>query len=165
MKKSSIMKKIGLMLLVGILVLSVVACSQNKPTVEESPLAKESLSTIFDKIYEGAALETAGLAQTDITVENIEYYLGTSDIEFTEGMASEPMIGSSAHSMVLIRVEDGSDIEKIMSDIKTNVDPRKWICVGVETENVIVDNVDNMIILIMDEQSDVFHEAFLALIQ
>ena len=80
-------------------------------------------------------------------------------------MASEPMIGSSAHSIVLIRVNDGSDIAKIKEDIKTNVDPRKWICVGVDPENVVVDNIDNMIILIMDERSEEFHKAFLEIMK
>lgn len=172
MKNNNIMKKIGSLLLIGILTLTVVACSSNKPTTgepgkdpsaTESPLASESLSSILDKLYEKTGLETPKREQIEITSENIEYFLGTSNIEFTEGMASEPMMGSFAHSIVLIRVKEGSDVTKIMNDIKTNVDPRKWICVGVEPENVIVDNVDNMIILIMDEMSAEYHDAFLEL--
>jgi len=174
MKKVNIMKKIGSLVLIGLLTLNVVACSPIKPatgepgstpSVNENPLASESLSSILDKIYEKAGLETPKRAQTEITAENIEYYLGTSNIEFTEGMASEPMMGSFAHSIVLIRVKDGSDVTKIMDDIKTNVDPRKWICVGVEPENVIVENAGNMIILIMDELSENYHDAFSELVK
>lgn len=172
MKKNNIMKKIGCFVLIGILTLTVVACSPNKPTtgesgknpsVNENPLASEPLSSILDKIYEKAGLETPKLAHTEINAENIEYFLGTSNIEFTEGMASEPMMSSYAHSIVLIRAKDGSDVTKIMNDIKTNVDPRKWICVGVEPENVIVDNVGDLVILIMDERSEEFQNTFLEL--
>ena len=174
MKNNNIMKKIGSLLLIGILTLTVVACSPNNPTtgepgkgpsVNNNPLASESLGSILDKVYEKTGLETPQRAQTEITAENIEYYLGTSNIEYIEGMASEPMMGSFAHSIVLIRVKDGSDVTKIMNDIKTNVDPRKWICVGVEPENVIVENAGNMIILIMDEKSEEYHNAFLELVK
>ena len=169
MKNNIIMKKIGPMLLVCILILTVVACSPNESeqdsSVNKNPLASESLGSILDKVYENTGLETPQRAQTEITAENIEYFLGTSNIEFTEAMASEPMMGSFAHSIVLIRVKDGSDITKIKNDIKTNVNPRKWICVGVEPENVIVENAGNMIILIMDENSDEYHKAFLELVK
>lgn len=174
MKKNNIIKKFRLILLGCILLLTFVACSPNKSTngdtgkdnpVNENPLESESLSSILDKLYVEAGIETAELVQTEINAENIEYFLGTKDIEFTEAMASEPLMTSSAHSIVLLRVKVGSDIEKIKEDIKTNADPRKWICVGVEPENVIVDNVGNMIILIMDGNSAEFHKAFLELVK
>jgi len=143
-----------------------VACSQDKTTngdnsANENPLASETLGSILDKIYEKAAVETAQLGQIEVTEENIEYYLGTKDIEYTEAMASEPLMSSVAHSIVLLRVKEGSDIEKIKQDIKANVNPRKWICVGVEDENVIVDSVGNIVILIMDAKSDDFYKSFL----
>jgi len=172
MKKNNILKRVGSLILLGILAVTVVACSKSEPTtgesggnpsVNENPLDSESLSSILDKIYEKAGLETPKLAQTEINAENIEYFLGTNNIEYTEGMASEPMMGSFAHSIVLMRAKDGSDVTNIMNDIKTNVDPRKWICVGVEPENVIVDNIGNTIILIMDEMSEEYHNAFLEL--
>lgn len=168
MKKNNNMKKLRLITIIGLLLLTVVACSQNKPTngdnsANENPLATETISSILDKLYEKAGVETAQLGQTEVTEENIEYYLGTKDIEYTEAIASEPLMSSVAHSIVLLRIKEGSDIEKIKEDIKTNVDPRKWICVEVEKENVIVDSVGNMVILIMDEKSDEFHKAFIEL--
>ena len=48
---------------------------------------------------------------TEVTEENIEYYLGTKDIEYKEALASESGVGSIAHSVVLVRMKDGSDIE------------------------------------------------------
>ena len=38
--------------------------------------------------------------------------------------------------------------------IKDNVNPRKWICVGVEAEDVIVKNKGNLVILIMVENEE-----------
>jgi len=81
--------------------------------------------------------------------DNIEYYTGTTDIEYEEVLASEPMMGSIAHSVVLVKMKDGSDIEDAKTKIADGIDPRKWICVEVPEEDVIVKNKGNIIILIM----------------
>ena len=81
--------------------------------------------------------------------DNIEYYIGTTDIEYEEILASEPMMGSQAYSVVLVKMKDGADIEDAKQKILDNVDPRKWICVEVPKEDVIVKNRGNIIILIM----------------
>ncbi|HSN65364.1 MAG TPA: hypothetical protein VLS94_01935, partial [Fusibacter sp.] len=107
--------------------------------------------------------ELPSLANTELTEENEAYYIGTNDVAYTEALASEPMMSSIAHSVVLLRVEEGADIEKIKETIKTKVDPRKWICVGVEAEDVIVDNIGNLVILIMIDDSALLHDAFLTL--
>lgn len=141
---------------------------EQKPEVkpEEKPedsILKGELDKIIEKIYSITALKLPKTGTTVVTPENSKYYLGIDTITFTEGLASEPLMGSYAHSMVLLRVEDGADIDKIKADIKNNVDPRKWICVGVEPEKVVVDNIDNLIILIVDDSSEKFHDAFLSL--
>jgi len=48
------------------------------------------------------------LMNTEVNEENVEYFLGTKDIEYEEALASEPGIGSIAHSVVLVRVKDGA---------------------------------------------------------
>ncbi len=102
-----------------------------------------------------------GLMTTEITSENVAYYFGTEGIEFESGIASEPMMTSSAYSLCLIRVKEGADIEKIKTDIKENVDPRKWVCVGVEPENIFVDSYEDVVVLIMsDEQGTALYEGF-----
>ena len=90
-----------------------------------------------------------GLTNIEVTAGNVEGFLGTADIEYKEALASEPMVSSIAHSVVLVRVEDESKVEEVMAQIKDNVNPRKWICVGVEEDQVIVKNKGNLIILIM----------------
>ncbi|MDI9488487.1 MAG: hypothetical protein QM222_04050, partial [Bacillota bacterium] len=64
----------------------------------------------------------------------------------------------------LVRAKEGADIEKIKTDIKDNVNPMKWVCVGVSEENVIVDSIGDIIFLVMsDNQAQALHNAFLAL--
>ena len=111
-----------------------------------------SLDDIMTKLYQDIPEdERPMLANTKINEENIEYYLGTKDIKYAEALASEPMMGSIAHSVVLVRVEDNVNIEAVKTAIKENVNPRKWVCVGAEKEDLIVKNKGNLIILIMVE--------------
>ena len=133
-----------------------------KPADNESVLEGD-LSAIIQEIYKVSKLELPKTADTSLTEENESYYIGTTDAAYTEALASEPMMSSIAHSVVLLRVEDGADIDKIKEDIKSKVDSRKWICVGVEPENVIVDNIGNLVILIMSENSAALHDAFTSL--
>lgn len=90
---------------------------------------------------------------TEVTADNAQYYLGVTDIPYVRAIASEPMMSSVAHSVVLLEVKDGSDISSIKKQIKENVDGRKWICVGVEPENILVENIGNYVLLVMDEQA------------
>ncbi|MCL1866187.1 MAG: hypothetical protein FWF82_02130 [Oscillospiraceae bacterium] len=95
----------------------------------------------------------------------ITYYIGADDVDFTEAVASEPMI-NGGYSVVLLRMGENADIETEMAKIKNNVDPGKWICQVIDPQNVVVDSVAGLIILIMtndDGQREGIHEAFLAL--
>lgn len=169
------MKKIILYLVTVLLVLNLVGCSNDSnaanngdatettvPVVEESEVLG-SLEEIMKQVYDGTGLEFAKTVNTVINEENIAYFLGTNEIAYTEAVSSEPMISSVAHSVALIRVEDGADIEDIKAKIKASVDPIKWICVGVEEDEVIVDSIGNLVILIMDVNAETIHQSFLAL--
>jgi transcriptional antiterminator Rof (Rho-off) len=72
------------------------------------------------------------------------------------------MISTVPHSVVLLKMKDGADIEAAKKAVAENADPQKWICVGVSEENVVVESVGNYIILIMDDNSQKFRENFLA---
>ena len=110
-----------------------------------------SLGGIMDRLYEGVNAELPNTMQMEITKETSAYYLGIENMEFEEAVASEPMMGSIAHSICLVKVKEGTDVEKVKTEIKEKVDPRKWICVGVEREDVIVVNKGNIILLIIDQ--------------
>lgn len=112
-----------------------------------------TLEDIMTKLYADIPEEERPMMLTNMEVneENIEGFLGTGDIEYEEALASEPGISSIAHSVVLVRTKDNADIEKIKTTIKEKVNPRKWLCVGVEEDKVIVKNKGNLVILIMIE--------------
>lgn len=110
-----------------------------------------SLTDLLGAVYAGTDVGTAGLMTREITAENLSLYLGVDKLDFTEGVACEPMINARAHSVCLVRLKDGADVERVKKDIAAKVNPRKWICVGVEPENVRVENIGNLILLVMDD--------------
>ncbi|MCI8778928.1 MAG: hypothetical protein HFI86_02345 [Bacilli bacterium] len=120
-----------------------------------------NLSDIMNKVYAGVDEEMPEFQQTELTDDNIEYFLGTKDIDYKEGLASEPLINAMAHSVVLVRMNEGADIEEAKEKIKSSVNPRKWVCVEVDSKDVIVDSKGDMIILIMvNDYSKDFQKSF-----
>ena len=106
----------------------------------------------MSELYAGANIKEGdimGLANTEINDENLAYYLGVESLDYKEAVASESMVGSIAHSVVLVRMNEGADIEKAKKEINENVDPRKWICVGVE--EVKVETKGNMILVVLND--------------
>lgn len=166
------MKKLLLFMMTVTAVLSLAACkADNAEQTGSSAKLEGSLEEIMDKIYETAEIDdsfrdyvTNRTTKEVVTAERNEYYLGSADIEYKEALASEPMIQPGAYSLVLVRVNEGADIDKIKTQIKENVDPNKWICVRVQEENVIVDSIGDIVFLVMsDDQAKPLHDAFLAL--
>jgi hypothetical protein len=124
----------------------------------------DSLETIMESVYSRIGEKPMMTMNTVVSDENVKYYLGLESLNGAEALASESMIGAIAHSVVLLRAPQGSDVEALKKEIKEKVDPRKWICVGVEREEVIVDSIGNLIIMIIDGNNPTkLHEGFLNL--
>lgn len=153
------LKKLSIICL-SLMMLLLVGCSSKDKS--SADLSSMSLETMMEKMYEGIKEDQLpNLMNTPVTSENVAYYLGTDQVEFAEGLASEPMIGSIPHSVVLLKMKDGSNLEETKTLIKESVDPRKWICVEVEPNNVIVENKDNIIALMMvNENLDTIQKNF-----
>ena len=148
-------KNIGLLAVLIGMVLLLPACGQKN--------VEGTLEEIMAKVYADIPEEERPmmLMNTEVTEENVEYFLGTTEVEYEEALASESGVGSIAHSVVLVRVKDNADIEGIKTKIKESVNPRKWVCVGVEEDDVVVKNKGNLIILIMaDNGRDKLETAF-----
>ncbi len=164
------MKKGIILTLVITLAFLAIGCGANgseQTTVPQSNQLEGSLEDILAAIYEKADVESSfaeyietGLQTVDITSDRSEFYFGT-DVTFEEAIASEPIMSPSAYLLSLVRVSEEADIEAIMEDIRENVDPMRWICVGVDPDNIVVDHIGNVIILIMsDQEKDTLHQAF-----
>ena len=138
------MKKILLVFVAMFLALTLTGCGEKN--------VEGSLEEIMDKVYATIPEDQRPmmLMNVEVNKENVEMYLGTSDIEFEEALASESATGSIAHSVVLVRVKDNANVELIKEKIENSVNPRKWICV--EADEVEVESKGNLIILIMSSE-------------
>jgi len=108
-----------------------------------------TLEEIMEKVYGNIPEEELPmmLGNIELTSENVEGFIGTADVKYTEAIANESMTGSIAHSVVLLRLENESNAAEVVKTIKDNVNPRKWICV--EASKVVVESKGNLVILIM----------------
>ncbi|MDO4749735.1 MAG: hypothetical protein Q4A39_02715, partial [Eubacteriales bacterium] len=94
--------------------------------------------------------------------ENFSFFAFIDPIEGAEGLVSEAMVGSIAHSVVLLALPDDVDAESVAQQMQANADPRKWICV--EAEKVMTLTKGNLVLLIMSsvERADVIAANFQA---
>ena len=140
------MKKVFRLLIVALLSLSLAACSEKSDNIDLS------LDEIMDRLYEGIPEEELPAMKEYIQVnaDNEYWYLGTEGLEFEEALAVEPMIGSIAHSVVLVRVKDGDDVTAIEDQIREDIDTRKWVCVGIEKDELILEHRGNTILVVID---------------
>ena len=122
-----------------------------------------TLSEIFTEIYDNADVESPMVMEVAVDDTNKASMLGTDAVTFLEGLASEAAIMTIPHSMVLIRVDKDANVDNIKKLIKDNVDPRKWICVGVDPDQVIVDSIGDLVFLVMSANAKAYHDSFLKL--
>ena len=136
-----IVKKIVLILLALLVALSAVACGKSAKDPFEGKTIEESM----DMILEG--VETPDAMSMVLTQEDTPYFMFTQLPEGAEAVVSEGMINAIAHSVVLMRVAEGTDAAAIAAEVEANADPRKWICV--EAEKKVVLQEGNTILLVM----------------
>lgn len=146
----------------GPFALSVALASEGRAVTAES-----ALMDIMGSLYVGAnTVSTSGLEAMTIEPEMQSFFIGAGAemLEIEEGLVCEPLMTSQAHSVALVRVKDGTDVENAKKLIRENVNPRKWICVGVSEGNVRVESIGNLILLVMDNgDPDTLVNNFLAL--
>ena len=67
--------------------------------------------------------------------------------KITAAAVFEPMIGSIAFSMVMVRGAPGEDTRAVAEEMKSGIDPRKWICVA--ADDLLVTGYGDVVMLIM----------------
>ena len=146
MSKKSIIAIIVVVLLVAAVAVGAFFFMSTEKNVEGT------LEEIMTKLYAGIGEDELPmmLGNIEVTKEDIQYYIGTNEVSYKEALVSESEVGSIAHSVVLLRLNDAADAENVVSKVKESADPRKWLCV--EAENVIVKSKGDLVVLIMSNE-------------
>ena len=152
------MKKITAIALVLTMALSLFAgCGAAKadPTEAPKPALEGTLEELLNKVVEQNPVEfMGGVMPVDVadTSEDglwaVKSFTGLEDAaSITEAAALEPMMGSLAFSMVMVRVAEGADSKAVAEAMKSGIDTRKWICV--EADDLKVAGFGDVVMLIM----------------
>lgn len=137
------MKRIIAMITTAVLLLSMTACGCAKEPAATTPTTEAKAEPLtgtmeenVQKLMQANPAEFMGgmmpLDLTDTTEEGlwaVKSYTGLdSTKDITDAAAYEPMTGSQAFSLVMVRVAEGADPKEVARQMKENIDPRKWIC-------------------------------------
>ena len=151
------MKKFVAIVLALALVLSLAACGGKKTQeTEAAALTVEgTMEELLNKTIEQRPVEfMGGVIPVDLTDSSedglwaLKSYTGLdSAAQITEAAAFEPMMGSMAFSMVLVRTVEGADSKAVAESMKSGIDTRKWICV--EADDLKVAGFGDVVMLIM----------------
>ena len=88
-----------------------------------------------------------------IPADQYPYYLFIDYIDGSIAASASAMIGSIAHSVVLLKLPEDADVAAVAADIEANMDPRKWICV--EAEATLVKTSGQYVLMAMSSQDAV----------
>lgn len=159
------MKKFVSVILALTMMLSLAACgsSGNAETTVETTEAltgfiplEGTLEELLNKVIEQNPVEfMGGVMPVDLTDTSedglwaIKYYTGLDNADqIKEAAVYEPMMGSIAFSMVMVRVnETGVVAQDVAEAMKAGIDQRKWICV--EADDLLVAGYGDVVMLIM----------------
>ena len=151
------MKKFVAIVLALSLVLSLAACGgkKNQETEAAALTVEGTMEELLNKTIEQRPVEfMGGVIPVDLTDSSedglwaLKSYTGLdSAAQITEAAAFEPMMGSMAFSMVLVRVAEGADSKAVAEAMKSGIDTRKWICV--EADDLKVAGFGDVVMLIM----------------
>lgn len=151
---------VAIVLVIAIIVAIVLGVNSNKDnqkTTEPSKLGEitsaEDLEKLIDKIYEGnenlPGLQTQAVeVADDITVNMLTGLEGGQDLEYL--VVSEPLINAQAYSLVIAKVKEGVDANKIAKEMNEKIDQRKWICVS--AEKVYSTSSGDIVFLVMSNE-------------
>lgn len=150
MKKENIYK-ILIIAAVALLLLGLILHLTNNKKENISLNTKSEIKDMIKKVYKNTKTDLPSLETHEIDLENndqVTTYTGlkdNSDIELV--IASEPQISSQAYTFAVIKVKEGSNIEKIKQNMYDNLNMSKWLCVT--ADKLYITSYDNTIIYVM----------------
>lgn len=146
------MKKLIALCLVLVMAVTLFAGCARKKSSPEGTSAE-----IIEKIYAQKSVEFAPVTLTPDDPDygamwDWTYYTGLADgSKIKEAAVSEPMIGSIAYSLVVVRVNDAADAKSVAQEMKDGIDTRKWMCV--EAGDLQVAGCGDVVMLIMVDEA------------
>ncbi len=130
------MKKVIAMLLALALVLALAACG-SKAGSAGGDRVEGAVADLLTQVTDGATDSELSLVNPEVNNDNFTWYFFVDPIEGAEAAVSEPVIGSIAHFVGMLRVPEGTDPAAVKADIEAKLDPRKWVCTGAEKTAVV----------------------------
>ena len=163
------MKKFLCVILALAMTLSLAACGGKNNAETTAPVAKleGTVEELVTKVMELRPVEFMGsMMPVDLTDTSedglwmIKSYTGLDNADsITEAAVYEPMMGSIAFSLVMVRVAESADAKTVAEAMKAGIDQRKWICV--EADDLQVVGYGDVVMLIMvDSQNGLSAQSY-----
>lgn len=117
------------------------------------PAPDAELSDMVDAIYKIQPVELMGMETTGIDLTDETWYgylagLTANNVgKVDAAVISEPMTGSQAYSLVLLRLRDKADAREIADSMEENISMRKWVCVEADKARVV--SFDDKLLYVM----------------
>lgn len=158
------MKKLIALILAMVMAVSMAACGDKTP--DKAPLEGTMEENVM-KVMEIAPVEfMGGIIPVDLgdTSEDgkwaISYFTGLQSADsITDVAVYEPMMGSQAFSLVMVRTAEGADPKAVAQEMKDNIDPYKWICVGAD-EIMAAGYSDTVLFIMLDSQLGISAQSY-----
>ena len=145
------MKKFIALVLALVMAVTMVACGEK--AADKAPLTGTMEENAL-KVMELAPVEfMGGCIPVDLTdADSVKYFTGLQNADnITDVAVYEPMMGSQAFSLVMVRTAEGADSKAVAEEMKSGIDPRKWICVGAD-EVMAAGYSDTAMFIMLDSQ-------------
>ena len=138
----------GLVVLAGV----IFAITSNKESkTNETLQTTGDIKKMLKTIYKNLANELPELTTEEINLKESELVESLTGLKSTDDIntlvVSEPVMGSQALEVAVIKTKEKTDITSMMQNIKDNVDMSRWICVSAEKLYIV--NSGDVIFMVM----------------
>ena len=140
----------GLVVLAGV----IFAITSNKESkTNETLQTAGDIKKMLKTIYKNLANELPELTTEEINLKESELVESLTGLKSTDDIntlvVSEPVMGSQALEVAVIKTREKADITSMMQNIKDNVNMRRWICVSAEKLYIV--NSGDVIFMVMGD--------------
>ena len=169
-KENETMKRILAVVFAVMLAVTLISCTANEEAGADNAIYEDVnadvLSAIADSLYEGIAEDNMPFVMSmPLSEEDFEFFTFIPYEAGLEAVVNEPMIGSIAHSIVLVNCPTAEKAAEVAQAMKTNCNPRKWVCVEADVVEATTNGNIAMLLMTTTEggMADTISENFASL--